>query len=128
MNPSLGWALAALLVAASFRAYGWEGVAFAASAIVFWLLLTFNRAVRVMRSAADAPVGFVPSAVMFNAQLKRAMTMLQVVGKTKSLGRKLDGGADDWAWADAGGSTVRLHFERGRLTRWSLERPAEPAT
>jgi len=129
VNPLVGWLLAAILVGASWRAYGWPGVAMAAGVIVFWLLLQFNRALRVMKNAAAAPLGQVPSAVMFQAALRPRMTMLQIVTMTKSLGTKLDpGGDDDWAWSDSGGSTVRLHFERGRLARWQLERaPEEPA-
>lgn len=128
MNPALGWALAALFAVASWRIYGLAGLAFAASATVFWLLLTFNRAMRVMKNAAESPVGDVASAVMFHAQLRTGMTMLQIVTRTKSLGRKLADGADDWSWGDAGGSSVRLHFERGRLARWSLDRPETPTT
>ena len=52
MNPRLGWLLAALFAFAAWRAYDLAGLAFAASAIVFWLLLQFNRAVRVMKNAA----------------------------------------------------------------------------
>ena len=61
---------------------------------------------------------------MLNAKLKPGMSMLQVVGLTKSLGRKLGEGEDDWAWSDEGGSTVRLHFTRGKLARFELDRPA----
>jgi hypothetical protein len=111
---------------ATWRAYGWPGLAFALSAIVFWLLLTFNRAVRVMRNAGAAPVGHVASAVMFHAGLARGMTMLRIVGQTKCLGRKVEGGDDDWRWSDDGGASVVLHFERGRLVRWQLERAADP--
>ena len=123
MNPRLGWLLAALFTFAAWRAYDLAGLAFAASAIVFWLLLQFNRAVRVMKNAADSPVGHVASAVMFHAGLARGMTMLQIVTKTKSLGRKVEGSDDDWRWSDDGGASVVLHFERGRLVRWQLERP-----
>ena len=55
------------------------------------------------------------------------MTMLQIVTKTKSLGRKVEGSDDDWRWSDDGGASVVLHFERGRLARWRLERaPRQP--
>ena len=57
MNPVLGWLLAAIFVFLAWRQYGWQGVAFAGTAIVFWLLLQFNRAMRTMRKAADRPVG-----------------------------------------------------------------------
>ena len=124
MHPILGWALAALFVALAWHQYGWQGALFAVSAVVFWLLLQFNRVMRTMRAAGQAPVGRVDSAVMLNAKLKPGMSMLQVVGLTKSLGCKLDEGEDDWAWSDEGGSTVRLHFSRGKLARYELERPA----
>jgi len=78
-----------------------------------------------MKNAAEMPVGAVPNAVMFHARLQRGMTMLQVVQKTKSLGRKVEGSADGWTWHDAAGDQVELHFERGRLARWSLSR-ADP--
>ena len=132
MNPRLGWLLAAVFAFAAWRAYGLAGLAFAASAIVFWLLLQFNRAVRVMKNAAGSPVGRVASAVMFQAALAHGMTMLQIVSKTKSLGRKVDGSDDDWRWSDESGASAVLHLERGRLVRWRLERAqgtggAEPA-
>ena len=122
MNPLLGWLLAALFTLFAWNAYGLHGLAFAASAVVFWLLLTFNRAVRVMRNAGKSPLGEVPSAVMFHAGLTRGMTMLQVLAKTKSLGRKVAGSDDDWRWSDDGGASVVLHFEGGRLVRWLIER------
>ena len=123
MNPILGWILAAVLAVASFEAYGWPGLALAVSAIVFWLLLQFNRALRVMKNAADSPLGEIESAVMFHAKLERGLTMLQVVTRTRSLGKKIEGSEDDWAWQDPGGNRVSLHFERGKLRTWQLERP-----
>jgi hypothetical protein len=78
-----------------------------------------------MKNAADSPLGHVPSAVMFHAGLTHGMTMLQIVTKTKSLGRKIEGSDDGWRWGDDSGAGVVLHFERGRLVRWQLERAGE---
>jgi hypothetical protein len=125
VNARLGWLLAAVFAFAAWRAYGLAGLAFAASATVFWLLLQFNRAVRVMKNAAESPVGHVASVVMFQAALASGMTMLQIVAKTKSLGKKVDGSVDDWRWSDDGGASAILHFEGGRLVRWRIERVAE---
>lgn len=125
MNPTIGWALAAAFAFLSWQAYGLQGLALAASVVVFWLLLTFNRAIRVMKNAVGSPVGHVPSAVMFHAGLKRGMTMLEIVTRTKSLGRKLGDADDGWAWRDDGGREVRLRLENGRLARWSLAEAAE---
>lgn len=124
MNPWIGWALAALFVAIAWQQYGWQGLLFAFSAVVFWLLLQLSRTLRIMRGAAQRPVGHVDSAVMLHAKLKTGMTMLQVIALTRSLGRKLGEGEDDWAWADEGGSSVRLHFTGGKLDRFELDRPA----
>ena len=127
MNPLLGWALAALMIGTAWQAYGWQGVAVAATAIVFWLLLQFNRAVRVMKNAGAAPVGHVDSAVMFNARLRGGMQMLQVVSLTRSLGTRISDAPEVYAWADVGASEVRVTFEGGRCTQWALNRPAEAA-
>jgi ABC-type Fe3+-siderophore transport system permease subunit len=128
MDARVGWLLAAVFTLAAGRAYGLHGLAFAGSAIVFWLLLAFNRTIRVMKNAAQAPLGHVASAVMVHAGLSRGMTMLQIVAKTKSVGSKVEDSDDDWRWSDDGGASVFLHFERGRLVAWRIERPEEAAT
>jgi hypothetical protein len=125
MNPLLGWGLALLLLAAAWQGYGWEGVLLAVTVIVFWLLLQFNRSVRVMKNASQAPVGHVDSAVMLNAKLKPGMTLLQVITLTKSLGRKLDETGEAWEWQDTSGSRVQLYLKAGKLQRYTLERPAQ---
>lgn len=120
-HPAWHWALAAAALVAGYRSYGWPGVVLAFTAIVFWLLLQFNRAVRVMQKAGRAPKGQVPSAVMLHAQLRTGMTMLQVLPLAGSLGEALDA-ADDgrFAWRDAGGRRLIATFAGGRLTAWEL--------
>jgi len=127
MNPTLGWALAAVAVAVSWQAYGGLGVAMAVTVIVFWLLLQFNRAVRVMKNASSAPVGYIDSAVMLNAKLKAGMTMMQIVTLTRSLGRSISKEPEVWAWEDDGGSVVTLTMRSGRLRDWTLMRPEPDA-
>jgi hypothetical protein len=80
---------------------------------VFWLLLQFNRAVRVMRGASGAPVGHVPSAVMLNAKLQPGWTLLQVIRLTRSLGRRVSEAPEVWAWTDPGGIEVRVTLAGG---------------
>ena len=122
MNPFIGWGLAAIATASAWQGYGWQGLAFAATLIVFWLLLQFNRSIRAMKNAADAPVGYVDSAVMFHARLKRGMTMLDLVHQTKSLGRKLSDVPESWAWSDESGATVTVVLQGARVDHWSLTR------
>ncbi|HJV61268.1 MAG TPA: hypothetical protein VJ743_10015 [Albitalea sp.] len=126
MNPLVGWGLAALLVAAGWQAYAWHGVALAVTAIAFWLVLQFNRTLRVMRDAAQTPLGYVDSAVMLNARLRRGMTMLQIVKLTGSLGRRLPD-VQAWSWSDAGGATVTAVLAGARLDHWQLLRAGEDA-
>jgi hypothetical protein len=130
MSPVVGWTLAALAVVLGWWAYGGAGVVLAISVTVFWLLLQFSRALRVMRAAAGRPVGHVDSAVMFNAKLRAGMTLMQVIVLTKSLGQKVGEGTargDDpehWRWSDPGGVAVTLTLRRGKLVSWRLDRPA----
>ena len=128
MHPFLGWALAALMLGTAWRAYGLQGVAVAATVIVFWLLLQFNRAIRVMKNAGSAPLGHVDSAVMLNAKLRAGMQMLQVVTLTRSLGKRISETPEVYTWADAGASEVRVTFESGRCKHWLLNRPADTPT
>ena len=129
MNAQIGWALAVLGVAAGYWAYRWPGVVMAFSVIVFWLLLQFSRSLRVMRSAAGRPVGYIDGAVMLNAGLKPELTMMQIIVLTKSLGRRVDGDIDSdpehWRWADPGGASVTLTLRGGKLESWRLARPDE---
>ena len=124
MNAKLGWALAALAVAAGYLGYGWRGVLLALTVTMFWLLLQFSRALRVMRLAAQAPIGHVPSAVMLNSKLHAGMQMMDVVKLTRSLGRKLRDEPETFAWRDESGAEVELEFVGGRCRSWRLTRPA----
>jgi hypothetical protein len=128
MNPYFGWALAAIMIAVAWQSYGWQGVLFAITVIVFWLLLQFNRAMRAMKTAAKAPVGRIDSAVMLNAKLHAGMPMIKVLALTRSLGRKVSADPETWAWADDGGSEVTVELQGGKVHRWHLNRPdASPA-
>ena len=124
MNPLLGWAMALIALAAGWRGYGWPGIALAFSVIVFWLLMQFNRSLKVMRVAASAPIGHIDSAVMLNSKLSAGLSMFRVVTLTRSLGRRVAEAPETWAWADASGSVVTIVFDQGRCQRWTLNRPA----
>ena len=123
MSAKLGWALAVLALAAGYLGDGWRGLLLALTVIAFWLLLQFSRALRVMRLAARAPVGHVPSAVMLHARLHAGMQMMNVVKLTRSLGRKLRDEPDTFAWRDESGAEVEVEFADGRCRTWRLTRP-----
>ena len=140
MNPWVGWALVVLAVAAGYTGWGWQGVVLAVTVIVFWLLLQFGRLLRAMRQAGGAPVGHVASAVMLHAKLRQGMRLMDIIPLTRSLGQRLDdtgrplpidGGnansspTEHFGWQDGSGARVHITLVNGRLTDWSLQRPAE---
>jgi hypothetical protein len=126
-NPLIGWALAASAVAVGYLQWGWQGVVLAVTVIVFWLLLQFSRALRVLRHAGQAPVGAVPNAVMLHAKLQRGQRLPEMLKLTKSLGIKVADDPETFEWRDAGGDAVRVELRNGRLERWTLQRAADAA-
>lgn len=119
-----------VLLVAAWRAFGWAGIALAVSAIVMWLLLHATRTMWVLKRAADRPVGSVGSAVMLHARLSAGLPLLQVVGLARALGeaRSAAGARPEvYAWRDGSGAEVVADFDGGRLVRWRLDRPADPA-
>lgn len=125
MDARLGWLLAAGALIVGWWRYGWQGLVLAATVIVFWLLLQFNRAMRVLRNAANAPVGRVPNAVMLHAKLRKGMPLADVIRAAGSLGRKTQDQPETFAWSDAGEVRVEVEFAAGRATAWRLQR-SEP--
>ncbi len=125
MNAKLGWALAVLAVALGYAQYGWPGVVMAVSAVVFWLLMQFTRALRAMRVAGSAPVGSVASAVMLNAKLKPGQRLMDVIVLTRSLGEKLSDEPETYRWTDGAGVSVTVELAKGHCVRWTLARPAD---
>jgi hypothetical protein len=119
-----------VLLALAWRSYGWAGVALTGGVIVMFLLLHFNRAMQVLKRAADRPVGYVASAVMLNAKLKQGATLMHVIAMTRALG-ELRSPADTqpelYRWTDTGGSYVDAVFKAGKLQSWEMTRPETPA-
>ncbi len=123
MTPAVvGWALAAAAVAVGWFSYGWRGLVLALTVIAFWLLLQLSRTLRVLRRAAQSPLGHVDSAVMFNARLSVGLRLPQVITLTRSLGRKVGDQPEMFVWRDGGGDEVELTFVDGRCTQWRLLR------
>jgi len=127
MNPVVGWALAVVAVAVGYAGYGWPGVVLAVTVVVFWLLLQFSRALRVMRQAAGRPIGAIDNAVMLHAKLRPGLRLLDILPLTRSLGRKVADDPETFVWTDPGGDRVRVELRQGRATAFALERAAADA-
>jgi hypothetical protein len=115
-----------VLLVLAYRSYGWSGAAGALGAIVMWMLVDFTRMMKVLRMAGKRPVGFVASAVMFNAKLRKGTTLVRVIAQTQSIGAAQTAeGADPeiFRWTDASDSYVDCTFVAGRLQSWVLTRP-----
>lgn len=114
----------------SYNAFGWSGVAFAATGIVMWVLLQFNRVMFVMKRAADRPVGRVDSGLMLHVKLAQGQSLLHVIALTRSLGELLspkDTQPEIYRWTDPGGIQVTCTFANGKLSDWQMERPPAEA-
>jgi len=122
LNVFIGWMLAAAALALGYLQWGWPGVALAVTLVVFWLLLQFSRALRVLRKAGRAPVGQIDNAVMLQARLQRGQRLPQILALTRSLGIKRDDDPEIFEWRDAGGDAVRIELVDGKVTRWELQR------
>lgn len=121
--------LALFALAMAWRAYGWPGAAVMASAIVMWALLHFNRMLLALKRAADRPVGYVDSAVMLNARLKKGVSLLHVLAMTRALGALQTARGQQpeiYRWTDGTDSRVDCEFRDGRLVRWEMVRPSGP--
>jgi hypothetical protein len=120
--------IAVVVLAGAWRVGGVAGLVLVVSALVTWGLFHFTRVMRVLRSAAERPLGRVESAVMLNAGLKKRASLLHVVAATQSLGERLsekDAEPAIYRWSDAGGAHVTCEFANGKLVKWTLERPVD---
>ncbi len=131
MSQALGVALAVAALGLGYASQGWRGVVLAVTVVVFWLLLQFSRALRVLRDAGSRPVGTVANAVMLQARLQRGMHLQAVLRLTGSLGRQVEGEPDAFVWEDAAGDQVQVQLSGGQVQAWQLRRspgaPEHPA-
>jgi hypothetical protein len=120
MNPWVGAGLALAALVAGGVLLGWQGVIFAMTGIVFWLLLQMSRLMRLMKQAGAAPMGSVANAVMLSSKLHTGMKLVDLITLTGSLGVKQ--APETFRWQDAGGDAVEAVLRKGRLAEWRLIR------
>ena len=123
MNPWIGVGLALVALIGGGALLGWQGVIFATTGIVFWLLLQMSRLMRVMKVAGAAPLGSVGNAVMLNSKLHAGMKLVDLIGLAGSLGQKQ--APETFVWRDAGGDAVEVKLVKGKLVEWRLIRAAQ---
>ncbi len=107
--------------------YGWRGLVLGVTVVVFWAVLQFKRATRVMQNVAQRPKGLVDSVVMTQSRLSPGMDLSEVLIVTGSLGVRVNG-RDEWSWHDAGGDQLVVVMRRGVVVRWEVARADAPET
>lgn len=124
-------ALALALCVAAWRSYGWQGLLLAALMISFWVLLHFTKLMRLLRAAADQPIGDVRDVRQLQARLKPGMPLHEVVRHAGCLGQRLPDedqtGTERFAWQDPEGRALHLTFRQGRLSHIARQDSASPA-
>lgn len=120
MNPWLGVGLALAALVLGGALLGWQGVIFATTGIIFWLLLQISRLMRVMKQAGAAPLGSVGTAVMLHSKLHAGMKLVDLISLAGSLGQKQ--APDTYVWRDPGGDAVEVVLKKGKLAEWRLTR------
>jgi hypothetical protein len=120
-SPGANGLLIGAAVLAGWWGWGWQGLVLAVTLIVFWMLLQFGRATRVLQNAARRPMGQIDSVVMMQARLEPGMQMPEVLAISGSLGLQ-QGGRDEWLWSDVGGNDIVVTFRRGIVIRWAIAR------
>ncbi len=123
MNPWIGAGLAVIGLIAAGALLGWQGVIFAMTGIVFWLLLQIIRLMRVMKAAGTTPLGSVDEAVGLASQLHAGMKLVDLMARAGSLGKKE--APNTFVWRDAGGDAVEVVLKKGRLVGWRLIRSGD---
>jgi hypothetical protein len=119
-----------VLIVFAYQRFGWQGVLVVTGGIVMWALLHITRTMKVLENATNRPIGYVDSAVMLNAKLKSGMALLHVIAMTKALGAlqsPKDTQPEVFRWTDGSQSHVTCEFADGKLVKWALWRPEQPA-
>ena len=122
--------LATLFVVA-WSSQGWMGIAMVGGGVMMWGLLHLTRMMAVLRRAANQPKGWVGSAVMLNAKLKKGVNLLHIIALTRALGEQVSGQGEQpevFRWTDNSHSHVTCEFAGGKLRSWRLERPSADTT
>lgn len=125
-HPALPALLAGSALIVGWWNYGWRGLLLGLTLLVFWLLLQFSRAARLLRAAGERPLGMVDSVAMVQARLEHGLQMAELIRITGSLGRKV-GPLDDWQWSDSYGNDLVVSLRRGVVVRWAIARAADAA-
>ena len=124
MGKTLGNLLAGSAILVGWLMYGWRGLLLGLTVAVFGMVLQFNQASRVLRSAAQQPKGQIDSIVRVQSKLAHGMTMAEVLRITGSLGLPTER-RDEWLWRDRAGHEIAVTLRRNVVVRWAVARADE---
>ncbi|PXW96653.1 hypothetical protein C7444_106174 [Sphaerotilus hippei] len=117
--PVRNAALAGSAIIIATWSYGWRGLVFALTLIVFWTVLQLRRATRLMQQMANRPKGRTDSIDRVLAGLKPGMSMDELLPLTASLGDRVDE-RGDWRWQDNDGRVIVVTMRRDVVVRWAV--------
>jgi hypothetical protein len=118
-SKTLGTVLAGSAILIGWAVYGWRGLVLAATVIVFWMILQFNQARRLLQQVAQRPKGRIDSVPRVQSLLAHGMTLAEVLKVTGSLGVATDN-RDEWMWQDDAGHDIAVTLRRGVVVRWAV--------
>jgi hypothetical protein len=121
MNHRIGWGLAVVALVFGGWRYGWQGVLVAVTVIAFWLLLDLTRSMRILRAAAERPVGQIASARQLHTRLKPGLTTVELVKLAGTVGEVIDPEVPVLRWSDAYGDAIEVRCPGGRASDWTLK-------
>jgi hypothetical protein len=122
-------ALALALMFGAWRSYGGQGLLLATLMISFWVLLHFTQLLRVLRIAANRPMGQVADLTPLLRRLRLGQSLSDVVRLTRSLGLRVNApeeAVNVLSWSDEAGHTLIATFVHGRLSAFEHRPPEHP--
>jgi hypothetical protein len=122
-------ALALALMFGAWRSYGGQGLLLATLMISFWVLLHFTQLLRVLRIAANRPMGQVADLAPVLRRLRVGQSLSDVVRLTRCLGLRVNAPEDEvnvLSWSDEAGHTLIATFVHGRLSAFEHRPPEHP--
>jgi len=128
-QPLVGRILVASFIVLASWLYGWQGFIASITFWVFWLILQFNQTVRMLKVLSERPAGVVSSVPKLANQLRKGMSMLEIVKHSQCLGAATNVpelppqalmAEQIWQWRDSTGMQIKIYTYRECCLYWEV--------